>query len=233
MIRSSESYGHIAWRRKPWRNEPGGRSVTAAASAEAAASVAAAAAASASVAASVAAASEMDPVMRSSTDPVANAVLMLIERVDKLETKVELLEADLLEAKAAAAAAEARVAVVARFEEYSKRYENVPCLESDVDGFLQAVGQEVWLGDREEQHSWLHVMTCGMVDHESTPRDPDLDAFLSRNRESPRLCVYMCDAPDARHAMWLAAREDICDRVGVFHNGHNGKCIVVSAWVWA
>ena len=168
--------------------------------------------------------------LRSSTDPVAKAVLMLMEKVGKLEADVELLEADLVAAKAAAAAAEARVAVVARFEEYSKRTENVPGLESDVDGFLQAVAQDVWFGEREEQHSWLHAMTCGMVDHESTPRDPELDAFLTRNMESPRLCVYMCDAPDARHAMWLAAREDICDRVGVFHNGHNGKCIIVSAW---
>ena len=182
-------------------------------------------------AAAAAAASEMDPVMRSSTDPVANAVLMLLERVDLLERrdtelrdKFDLLEAELLATKEACA-------TTVRFEAAIQRFDNsVSGLAKNMDGVLSDM-QYAPIHGRREQEAWLHQHTCGMrysIDSQDVEMIPSLAAFLERN--PGKLHIYLSeDANETRNAVWVAAHENVVDKMGVFHNCVTGNQLIVMA----
>ena len=62
------------------------------------------------------------------------------------------------------------------------------------------------------------------------PLDARMEAFLEKHGASARLDIFTCGLSriyDVRHALWLAAREDICDRIGVFCGAEWGDAVIV------
>lgn len=155
-----------------------------------------------------------------SENDLANAVHMLLKRVDELEKKVQLLEAEALATKAACA-------TTARFEAAIKRFGNsVPGLANDMNGVLDGL-QYVPIFERREQEAWLHQHTCGKVQYWDAEMDAELAAFLASHPGS--LQIYPTDNYEARTAVWVAALVNVVDKLGVFHDCVTGNPFIVMA----
>jgi hypothetical protein len=166
-----------------------------------------------------------------SASPLANTVFMLFERMQRLED-------ELGEVKAELASAKGRLGADARFEGAIDGIGDVPGFGCSLDDFLvRNLRRNMWCCDRAEQLAWLHRETrsrrlpCGaVVIIETKPLDARMEAFLEKHGASARLDIFTCGLSriyDVRHALWLAAREDICDRIGVFCGAEWGDAVIV------